>query len=501
MEYLKNELRWYLPLKDSVEKELWDKIRIDWNFHSSNMEGVQFSFEETQKLVLKRGEISGKRIRDCNQVNGHDAAIAEIRALVQEKRPLTEHFIRGLHEILLKEPYYNPAKTLNGEPTEKLITIGEYKKLPNDVETKKGMFAFATPEDTPILMGELVQWCNEQLEKLECHAVLIASELHYRFVRIHPFDDGNGRMARLLTNYILMRLGYPPAIIRTEQKQEYLAALREGDKYKKKKNLNPLSIFIGQRLIDGYEIYFDAAKNGIQHSKGDLEKRILLLTKKLENQYMKTARTNQIMAQTIQTVYAPLVWETDKRIQKLAHLFTENHWCYFQEPQPPKYGYPTMPNSWSLLNILKHFYALANEKGSSAHQFKVMNWMTSFRSKEKKVDLEVAFKIYFYDFEYEIMAYVGMPYESSMLMRGLKNIFSTISKSQGFEDDDKFSGFDYSICRIEYGSVPVKEDIIKWAEELGHKVVSYIENKAKLNPHDKIDEKPSKKFFIPKSLE
>src|ERR1700751_4257858 len=110
---LQKEFEWYLPLDPIEEKKLWDKIRLDLNYHSSNIEGIELTFEETQLLMLKRGEIPGKRVRDCNQVKGHDDAVAEIRVCAQEKRPLTEHFIRGLHKILIKEEYYNEAITLD----------------------------------------------------------------------------------------------------------------------------------------------------------------------------------------------------------------------------------------------------------------------------------------------------------------------------------------------------------------------------------------------------
>jgi Fic family protein len=94
------------------------------------------------------------------------------------------------------------------------------------VLTRTGeMFYFASPEETPAKMAELMAWYNENVNKEDTNAVLFATEFHYRFIRIHPFDDGNGRLARLLMNFILMLKGYPPAIIKTEDKDAYYNAL------------------------------------------------------------------------------------------------------------------------------------------------------------------------------------------------------------------------------------------------------------------------------------
>lgn len=71
-------------------------------------------------------------------------------------------------------------------------------------------------------------WYNQQLS-IKTHGLLIACEFHYRFVRIHPFDDGNGRMARLLMNLILMQHGYPVAIVPMKKRKEYIAALEIAD--------------------------------------------------------------------------------------------------------------------------------------------------------------------------------------------------------------------------------------------------------------------------------
>lgn len=490
--YLISELQWYLPLDNVVEKQHWDKIRLDWNYHSNNMEGILVSFEQTQELMLKRGVITGKKIKDCKQVIGHDDAIAEVKNHLKENRPFTEHFIRGLHELLLKEEYFNPAITPDGKPTQKLVQIGDYKTTPNNVETSDGLFMFASPDETRMKMADLMKLCNAQLEKNTKHPLLIATEFHYGFIRIHPFDDGNGRIARLLTNYILMYFQYPPIIIEAKQKEEYIKALRKADKG----SLAELKKFFGLHLIEAINNHINVAKNGNINTEGDLKKKILLLTKKLENTYMRNAKSNKFMVEAITNAYTPLLFETDKTIQAVSHLFVESSWHFFEEPKDGKI--PAMSMTWGLKNIIYQFATLAQTQ-DSYHHFKVMNWLHTLRTKEKKVDVEIAFKIFFGDFDYKIKAYIGRPMESSIIMGGMIKLINQINENTNPDSrNTEFEGFEYIVYQADYGTIPLRSDVISLAEELGLKFVGYIEKKAGLNPHKDDTTKKTKFPFLKK---
>lgn len=88
--------------------------------------------------------------------------------------------------------------------------VGEYKSRPNSVLTATGeVFSYASPEETPAFMTSLVDWYNLEADKGILTPVELAALLHYRYIRIHPFEDGNGRIARLLVNFVLHRYGYP----------------------------------------------------------------------------------------------------------------------------------------------------------------------------------------------------------------------------------------------------------------------------------------------------
>jgi Fic family protein len=149
------------------------------------------------------------------------------------------------------------SQTSDGQIVTKKIEVGKYKSQTNHVLTKTGeMFYFATPEETPAKMNDLMQWYSEEIKKTDTIPVLLAAEFHYKFIRIHPFDDGNGRTARLLMNFILMSLGYPPVIIKTSDKTQYFNVLQLADAG----NIEPFINYIAENLTESLEIMIKGAK-------------------------------------------------------------------------------------------------------------------------------------------------------------------------------------------------------------------------------------------------
>ncbi|MCK4407462.1 MAG: Fic family protein [Bacteroidales bacterium] len=280
---LANELQEQLdklrPLSSEMEKRIMQKFRLDWNYHSSHIEGNTLTYGETKALILFGQTAQAKPLRDHLEMSGHDEAIKYLEEIVKMERPLTENFIRELHKLILKEPYQVDAKTVDGEAVKKWVKIGQYKDTPNHIETKTGeMFYFASPEETPAKMKDLLDWYKENVNSVGQHPILFATEFHYRFVRIHPFDDGNGRLSRLLMNFILMQKGYPPAIIRTEEKNEYYNALQQADAGQ----LDYFFDYICKQVIKSLELMQKGAKGEDIEDDDDLDKKLALLKKEVE---------------------------------------------------------------------------------------------------------------------------------------------------------------------------------------------------------------------------
>jgi Fic family protein len=288
------------PISPEQEQRIMQKFRLDWNYHSNHIEGNSLSYGETKALLLFNITAQGKPLKDHFEIKGHNEAIDWVLDVIKNQGELTEHFIRQMHEVLLKEPYMSDAMTADGKPTRKRIEVGKYKTLPNHVKTVTGeIFYFASPEETPAKMHDLLQWYHEKKQREETNPILLAAEFHYRFVRIHPFDDGNGRMARMLMNFILMQYSYPPVIIRTEDKKNYISALEQADTV----SITPFIEYIAQNLDRSLDIMIAGAKGESIEEPDDLDKEMMLLEQEINNTNRK------------------VVFKTQERVKEILEMF------------------------------------------------------------------------------------------------------------------------------------------------------------------------------------
>lgn len=316
---LKAEIDAMRPIDKEREARIMQKFRLDWNFHSNNIEGNSLTYGETKTFLLHGLTAQGKPLKDHLDIKGHNEALLLLDDVVKEKRPITESFIRQLHEIILPQPYDSKAITTDGQPTVKHIVPGRYKQQPNHVQTQTGeIFYFATPEETPAKMGDLMAWLNSVIDDSNTHSLITASELHYRFVRIHPFDDGNGRMARLLMNLVLMRKGFMPAIIKSDKKEEYYRALREADG----NNVEFFISYIGEQLLHSMNLFILGAKGEPIDDAGDVEKEIMLLKAELATaKSFKEAKSAANMKRLLLNDFRLIIKQYLKKVQLLDELF------------------------------------------------------------------------------------------------------------------------------------------------------------------------------------
>lgn len=318
---LKSELDNLRPLDKEAEARVMQKFRLDWNYHSNHLEGTQLTYGETKALLLFGITAQGKPLKDHIEITGHNEAIDLIYDVIKDERPLTESFIRELHTLLLKEPYYVEAVTADGQPTRRLVEIGKYKSFPNHVLTQTGeTFFFATPEETPVKMRDLLDWYREQKEKPDVNRIILAAEFHYRFILIHPFDDGNGRMARLLMNFILMQFGFPPTIIKTEDKNNYLSVLQQADAG----ILEPFIEYIAQNLTRSLEIIVKGAKGESIEEPDDLDKELALLEQKIKGigQGFEITRNLEVLLNLFQNSLASVLEEYIRVSRKFDKFYT-----------------------------------------------------------------------------------------------------------------------------------------------------------------------------------
>jgi len=207
-------------LPNSVEA-----LRIEFTYHSNAIEGSTLSLRETQLIIEGLAPTSGKTLREIYEARNHDRALRMIEAWAQSRdpaAPLTVQDILETHAHILADIDPRSAGLFR---TERVLIKGTRFIPPasrrfDDLVAKMLELANRPPYTT---------FPPSQPDPLFHHPALEAAELHYNFVAIHPFNDGNGRTARLLLNYHLLRHGYPLTIIEVEQRSEYLAALEEAN--------------------------------------------------------------------------------------------------------------------------------------------------------------------------------------------------------------------------------------------------------------------------------
>lgn len=168
---------------------------------STRIEGSKLSDSEVEKL-LSTISIRSFSSRDEQEVAGYAETMEQIFQS-WEDIPLTENHVRQLHRDLLR---YSDKDERHR---------GNYKTSPNNVVAFDGegqqigvVFETATPFDTPQLMTELIAWANAALETKRLHPLLVIGIFTVTFLAIHPFQDGNGRLSRILTTLLLLRCGY-----------------------------------------------------------------------------------------------------------------------------------------------------------------------------------------------------------------------------------------------------------------------------------------------------
>lgn len=219
------------PLSERKQFLLSKRFTVDYNFNSNHIEGNTLTYGQTELLLLL-GKVSGEgEFRDYSDMKASQVGFEMMREMVGIKDvPLTQNFIRQLHKVLLREDYTVYRNLPGGVQTSYVIHAGQYKTRPNSVITRYGdRFVYASPEETPALMADLVEWYNDAEQSGRYTPTELAALFHYRYIRIHPFEDGNGRIARLIVNYILARHNWPMIVVRSRNKSKYLDALHQAD--------------------------------------------------------------------------------------------------------------------------------------------------------------------------------------------------------------------------------------------------------------------------------
>jgi Fic family protein len=218
------------PLPPGILNRLREEFRLQHTFNSNAIEGNTLTLLETKIVMEERITIGGKTIREHLEVIGTAGGFDLVWDYVKPGKKIDENLIKILHKIVTSGILESPGtyRTLN-------VVITGVKKRPPDHSSVPGF------------MNMLIKDINQRKE----HPVIVASFLHHRFVAIHPFEDGNGRVGRLLTNFFLMANGYPPIVLRKSDRKRYYSCLKAADDG----DMNPIAKFIALAVNEALSIY------------------------------------------------------------------------------------------------------------------------------------------------------------------------------------------------------------------------------------------------------
>ena len=207
----------YEGLPTDIRDQLLKRLAAEWTHESTAIEGNKLTLGETVKILELGLTIGGKPLRDHQEVYGHARAIDLIYEMVG--RALTREDLFALHRAVM------PLSAVDS-----LNPLGDWKKDFNGttgvVDGKSFYMEYAAPGDVPRLMDRwLIDFNKTRPINRPAQAVAAYVRTHMIFVRIHPFFDGNGRMARLIANLPVLAAGFPPIFVPMSRRSNYIDLL------------------------------------------------------------------------------------------------------------------------------------------------------------------------------------------------------------------------------------------------------------------------------------
>ena len=206
LDLLKSRLNSLRPLPPEVVQNLHEDLVLRWTYNSNAIEGNTLTLKET-KVALEGITVGGKTLREHFEAINHREAIFYVEDIIKNNEKLSAGLIKRIHALILKN--------IDDE------NAGVYRKVNVTVSGAENI-----PPESILVPGEmdpLEVWYKKMSGEL--HTVELAARLHSDFVKIHPFVDGNGRTARLIMNFELMKGGFPAVILPVDRRLEYYEAL------------------------------------------------------------------------------------------------------------------------------------------------------------------------------------------------------------------------------------------------------------------------------------
>ncbi|HYD92764.1 MAG TPA: Fic family protein [Flavobacterium sp.] len=224
------------PLPHAALQSIREGLSIEWTYNSNSIEGNTLNLRETQMVLQEGITIKGKSLREHFEAKNHERAIEHLYTLVSEHYTMKSIDILTLHSYVLR--------SIEDEFAGRLRNAG--------VRISGANFIPPNAQKVSSFLDDLVAFINDN--PLQLNDIELATVFHHKFAWIHPFFDGNGRTVRLAMNLLLMRKGFPPAIILKNDRKKYYEALNQANNGNYKK----LMLLMIQSLERTLNIYLTA---------------------------------------------------------------------------------------------------------------------------------------------------------------------------------------------------------------------------------------------------
>lgn len=336
IETLYNEWQSLQPLREEDQNRIRRKFMLEFNYNSNHIEGNTLTYGQTELLLLFGKVVDAANMKDLEDMKASNVGLKMMEEQAASEYPLTETFIRQLHKTILREDYEVYKNLPGGQSFSYTVHAGIYKTRPNSVITRTGeRFEYASPEETPSLMTDLVSWYREAEESGAYTLSQLCALFHYRYIRIHPFEDGNGRIARLLVNFILARHNYPMIVVQSSDKENYLNALSACDGFvgtvpsegahASVEQIAPFVAYIEQCMEHALNTCIKAAKGLSIEEDDDFVKELRILERQKKQdvaaEQSKTRFSEEEVWNILEFVFFPIVEEFEKAVKAVNDVF------------------------------------------------------------------------------------------------------------------------------------------------------------------------------------
>lgn len=224
------------PLPTIALQKIVEALSVEWTYNSNSIEGNTLTLRETQMVLQEGITVKGKSLREHFEAKNHEKAINYLFSIVNENYVLRSIDILSLHGLILN--------MIEDDYAGRLRNAG--------VRITGANFVPPNANKVSTLVDELIDFVNTN--PLQLNDIELATVFHHKLVFIHPFFDGNGRTVRLVMNLLLMRKGFPPAIILKNDRKKYYEALNQANNG----NYNKLLLLMCQALERTLNIYLSA---------------------------------------------------------------------------------------------------------------------------------------------------------------------------------------------------------------------------------------------------